>query len=68
MVERLTHTEPNPIGGATLRTPDGSVILELAEVPFNPATELEKDIEEQRMIDHDTGYFGKTIEQLKEQG
>jgi hypothetical protein len=66
MVERLS--QPNPIGNATLRTPEGSILVELPEVPFNPVDEVEKDITEQRMIDQDTGYFGKTVEQLKEQG
>jgi hypothetical protein len=66
MVERLS--QPNPIGNATLRTPDGSILVELPEVPFNPIEEAEKDSNEQRMIDQNTGYFGKTVEQLKEQG
>lgn len=66
MVERIT--QPEPISGATLRRPDGSVFMELPKTPFNPTEEALKPDEEQRKIDPDTGYFGKTIEQLNSQG
>lgn len=64
MVERLT--KPEPVAGAKLKRPDGSVFMELPEVPFDPVAEEQKPVEEQRVIDPDTGYFGKTIEQLNQ--
>jgi hypothetical protein len=64
MVERLT--KPEPVAGATLKRPDGSIFMELPEVPFNASEEATKPVEEQRVIDPETGYFGKKIEQLNQ--
>ena len=48
------------------KRPDGSIFMELPEVPFNASEEATKPVEEQRVIDPETGYFGKKIEQLNQ--
>jgi hypothetical protein len=60
MVQRLNTIKPSPKGGAQLRKPDGTVYLKLPETPYTPSTD------DERKIDPETGYFGKTVEQLKQ--
>ena len=54
MVQRITRQ--SPVGGAKLRKPNGEIITELPETPFDPNKEGET-----RKIDEKTGYFGKKV-------
>ena len=66
MVYRIEKPQSSPVSGASLKRPDGSVYIQLPENPYNPAEEAKKPEEEQRKIDPQTGYFVKTVEQLKQ--
>jgi hypothetical protein len=66
MVYRIEKPDSSPVAGASLKRPDGSVYIQLPENPFNPAEEALKPESEQRKVDPSTGYYVKTVEQLKQ--
>jgi|TARA_A200000113_G_scaffold168883_1_gene153738 hypothetical protein len=54
MVQRIT--KQSPVGGARLRKPNGEIITELPDTPFDPNAEGET-----RTINPETGFFGTKV-------